>query len=132
MVVSSQTISTINLVSGRSQAHIKYEPSLWAKWFHSVPHMNITFHAVDDTFNPDNELYKESLGILASIPAAWLLATLVILLIYLCTRCCDTKSTKRRKSRPIRCCLSFFALVTVAALAVGFWGNHELHTGVER
>lgn len=31
--------------------------------------------------------------------------------------------------RPIRCCLSFFALVTCAALAVGFYGNHDLHNG---
>ena len=46
--------------------------------------------------------------------SAWLITTLVVLLIYLCTRCCDTKSTKHRKSRPIRCILSFFALVTAA------------------
>ena len=62
--------------------------------------------------------------------AAWLIATLVVLLIYLCTRCCDTKSTKHRKSRPIRCILSFFALVTATGLAGGFWGNHVLHGGV--
>jgi hypothetical protein len=54
----------------------------------------------------------------------------VVLLIYLCTRCCDTKNSKKRKSRPIRCCLSFFALVTCATLAGGFWGNHVLHSGV--
>ena len=63
--------------------------------------------------------------------SAWLITTLVILLIYLCTRCCDTKSTKHRKSRPIRCLLSFFALVTTAGLAGGFWGNHVLHGGME-
>lgn len=54
----------------------------------------------------------------------------MVLLIYLCTRCCDTKSTKHRKSRPIRCILSFFALVTAAGLAGGFYGNHVLHGGV--
>jgi len=107
-----------------------YEPTLWAKLFHSAPHVNITFHHVDSRFNPENELYLESLGILASVPAAWLITTLVVLLIYLCTRCCDTKSTKHRKSRPIRCLLSFFALVTAAGLAGGFWGNHVLHRGV--
>ena len=31
----------------------------------------------------------------------------------------------------MRCCLSFFALVTCAALAVGFLGNHVLHNGIE-
>jgi len=119
------------LISGHSQAQMEYEPTLWAKIFHSIPHVNITFHDVDPKFNPENDLYLESLGILASVPAAWLITTLVILLIYLCTRCCDTKSTKHRKSRPIRCLLSFFALVTTAGLAGGFWGNHVLHGGME-
>ena len=39
---------------------------------------------------------------------------------------------QKRKSRPIRCCLSFFALVCCSALGVGFYGNHELHAGLER
>ena len=43
----------------------------------------------------------------------------------------SVQSTKKRKSRPMRCCLSFFALVTCAALAVGFLGNHVLHNGIE-
>ena len=121
----------MSLISSHTQSRAMYHPTLWSRLFNSVPHMNITFHSVDNKFNPQNELYLEALGILASIPAAWLIWTLIILLIYLCTRCCDTKNSKRRKSRPIRCCLSFFALVTVAALAVGFWGNHELHTGIK-
>ena len=57
---------------------------------------------VSSDFDPQSDLYKESLVILGSVPAAWLIATLVVLLIYLCTRCCDSKSTKRRKSRPMR------------------------------
>ena len=39
---------------------------------------------------------------------------------------------QKRKSRPIRCCLSFFALVCCSGLAIGFYGNHELHNGLER
>eukprot|EP00095_Tigriopus_kingsejongensis_P005177 maker-scaffold237_size242172-snap-gene-1.38 protein:Tk05177 transcript:maker-scaffold237_size242172-snap-gene-1.38-mRNA-1 annotation:"protein tweety" len=121
----------MSLISGHSQAQMAYEPTLWANLFHSAPHVNITFHPVDPRFNPESDLYLEALGILASIPAAWLITTLVILLIYLCTRCCDTKNTKKRKSRPMRCCLSFFALVTCTALALGFVGNHVMHTGLE-
>ena len=64
-------------VSEHSQAQSAYEPTLWAKVFHSVPHVNITFHSVNSQFNPENDLYLESLGILASIPAAWLITTLV-------------------------------------------------------
>jgi protein tweety len=48
------------------------------------------------SFRPDSELYLESLGIICSVPAAWLICTLVILLIYLLTRCCDTKNNKVR------------------------------------
>jgi Na+/proline symporter len=121
----------MSLIGGHTMVEAAYEPTMWAKVFHSVPHVNITFHPVDPRFNPKNELYLESLGIIASVPAAWLITTLVVLLIYLCTRCCDTKSTKKRKSRPMRCCLSFFSLVTCASLAVGFLGNHILHEGIE-
>ena len=57
--------------------------------------MNITFHRLEDErFRPDSELYLESLGIIGSVPAAWLILTLVVLLIYLLTRCCDTKNNK--------------------------------------
>ena len=56
-------------ISTHTQAQMAYEPTLWAKIFHSAPHVNITFHHVDPTFNPENDLYLESLGILASVPA---------------------------------------------------------------
>jgi hypothetical protein len=46
------------------------------------------------SFRPDSELYLESLGIICSVPAAWLICTLLILLLYLLTRCCDTKNNK--------------------------------------
>ncbi len=121
----------MNLISDHSQQHSMYQPTLWAKIFHSVPHVNITLHSVDPRFNPESDLYLESIGILASIPAAWLIATLVVLLIYLCTRCCDTRSSKKRKSRPMRCCLSLFALVTCVALALGFLGNQVAHEGMD-
>ena len=74
------------------------------------------------------KLLIRSFGSIFSMLCAF--SSQVVLLIYLCTRCCDTKNTKKRKSRPIRCCLSFFALVTCATLAGGFWGNHVLHSGV--
>jgi len=115
-----------------SHTQTEYTPTVWAVLLHQIPHVNITFHRLEDrSFRPDSELYLESLGIIGSVPAAWLILTLIILLIYLLTRCCDTKNNKKRKSRPIRCCLSFFALVCCSALAGGFYGNHELHRGLE-
>ena len=125
----------MSLTHGTSHTQTEYQPTLWAVLLHQVPHVNITFHRLEEeliTFKPDSELYLESLGIIGSVPAAWLILTLIVLLIYLLTRCCDTKNNKKRKSRPIRCCLSFFALVCCSALAVGFYGNHELHGGLEK
>jgi len=110
-----------------------YTPTVWAVLLHQVPHVNITFHRLEDErFRPDSELYLESLGIIGSVPAAWLILTLIVLLIYLLTRCCDTKNNKKRKSRPIRCCLSFFSLVCCSALGAGFYGNHVFHAGTEK
>ena len=57
-----------------------------------VPHVNISMKLLEDpSFNPGSEIYLESLGIIGSVPAAWLIVTLIVLLIYLLTRCCDTK-----------------------------------------
>jgi len=42
------------------------------------------------------------------------------------------KSTEKRRSRPIRCCLSFFFLVCCSALGAGFYGNHVFHSGAEQ
>ena len=73
----------------------EYTPTLWSVLLHQVPHVNITFHRLEDErFRPDSELYLESLGIIGSVPAAWLILTLIVLLIYLLTRCCDTKNNK--------------------------------------
>jgi len=122
----------MSLTSSGSHQQKEYHPSLWSILLHQVPHVNITFHRLEDErFRPDSELYLESLGIIGSVPAAWLIFTLIVLLIYLLTRCCDTKNNKKRKSRPIRCCLSFFSLVCCSALAAGFYGNHQLHSGTE-
>ncbi len=79
-------VAIMRTVSEHSQAQTAYEPTLWAKVFHSVPHVNITFHSVNSQFNPENDLYLESLGILASIPAAWLITTLVSLVVVLASK----------------------------------------------
>ncbi|KAI8436283.1 hypothetical protein MSG28_004328 [Choristoneura fumiferana] len=52
-----------------------------------------------------------SLGILGSIPGAWLILTLTVLLIYLLTRCCD------RKQRPPR---------SITALKVSVPGKQDV------
>ena len=32
----------------------------------------------------------------------------------------------------MRCCLSFFSLVCIAALGAGFWGNHLVHEETDK
>jgi len=123
----------MSVISQTQYQQVEYSPTVWAVLLHQVPHVNITFHRLEnDRFRPDSELYLESLGIIGSVPAAWLILTLIVLLIYLLTRCCDTKNNKKRKSRPIRCCLSFFSLICCSALGAGFYGNHVFHSGAEK
>lgn len=40
-------------------AENQYQPSLLAKLLHTLPHYNITFHLINSTFRPKNELYVE-------------------------------------------------------------------------
>lgn len=105
-------------------------PSFLVQLLHSVPHINITLHRVNDTFNPNSTVYIESLGILASIPAALLIISLVFLLLYLLTRCCDRKPRKPKSHGCQKCTLIFFAIICCAAIGLGLYGNDDLHNGV--
>ena len=82
------------LISGHSQAQMEYEPTLWAKIFHSIPHVNITFHDVDPKFNPENDLYLESLGILASVPAGEMKLLFVVDVVVALTSISETLSVR--------------------------------------
>lgn len=105
-----------------------YEPPFVAVLLHKLPHLNIKLQLINSTFAPDNELYLESLGILAFIPAACLILTLLILLMYFLSRCCDRKP---RRKRTITACkwvsIVFIVLLTWAAIALCLYGNHEIH-----
>ncbi|XP_035902318.1 protein tweety-2-like isoform X2 [Anopheles stephensi] len=110
--------------------HHQPAPSFLVQLLHSVPHINITLHRVNDTFNPNSTVYTESLGILASIPAALLIISLVFLLLYLLTRCCDRKPRKPKSHGCQKCTLIFFAIICCAAIGLGLYGNDDLHNGV--
>ena len=106
----------------------EYQPSLWAVLLHQLPHVNITFHRLEDErFRPDSELYLESLGIIGSVPAAILILTLIILLIYLLTRCCDTKNNKvRYDSHYIHKHLQQFMFNRITTRKISFYRNANL------
>ncbi|XP_044732354.1 protein tweety isoform X3 [Chrysoperla carnea] len=115
-----------------STDNIEYHPTVLAQLLHSLPHLNVSCHRVNSTFNPQSDIYLESLGILSSIPAAWLILTLAALLLYLATRCCDQHST-RRKPRSLtapRLALAAAALLCAAATGLGLYANDDLHNGI--
>lgn len=97
---------------------------------HSLPHLNVTFHQVNNSFEPHNPAYLESLGILGSIPAAWLILTLLVLLIYLLTRCCDRKPRASRSISALKITLAIVSVLCCAAVGLGLYGNDDLHNGL--
>ncbi|XP_014242972.1 protein tweety isoform X1 [Cimex lectularius] len=101
-----------------------------AKFFHALPHINISLHLVNSTFAPDSDVYLESLGILGSIPALWLIFTLLLLLLYLCTRCCDRKPRPKHSIVILKWTLSFFTMFCCGAVGVGLYGNDDVHNGM--
>ncbi|XP_012165772.1 protein tweety isoform X1 [Bombus vosnesenskii] len=117
-------------MAGGQQLPEQYTVPQLARVFHSLPHLNVSLHSVNNTFNPHSEIYLESLGILGSIPAAWLILTLLVLLVYLVTRCCDRKPRPRRSITLLKCSLAILALLCSGAVAVGLYGNDDVHNGL--
>ncbi|XP_076286519.1 tweety isoform X4 [Lasioglossum baleicum] len=117
-------------MAGGQQLPEQYTVPLLARVFHSLPHLNVSLHSVNNTFNPHSEIYLESLGILGSIPAAWLILTLLVLLVYLVTRCCDRKPRPRRSITLLKFSLAILALLCSGAVAVGLYGNDDVHNGL--
>lgn len=72
----------------------------------------------------------QSLGILGSIPAAWLILTLLVLLIYLLTRCCDRKPRASRSISALKITLAIVSVLCCAAVGLGLYGNDDLHNGL--
>ncbi|XP_076761631.1 tweety isoform X2 [Xylocopa sonorina] len=117
-------------MAGGQQLLEQYTVPQLARVFHSLPHLNVSLRSVNNTFNPHSEIYLESLGILGSIPAAWLILTLLVLLVYLVTRCCDRKPRPRRSITVLMWSLAILALLCCGAVAVGLYGNDDVHNGL--
>lgn len=107
-----------------------FQRVFWVDWFHLAPHINLTLHSVNATFNPLSPVYQESLGIIGSVPAGVLILTLLVLLLYLLTRCCDNRPRKPGSITCLKVTLVLFAIFTLGALGVSVWGNQEVHDGV--
>ncbi|XP_031632317.1 protein tweety-2 isoform X2 [Contarinia nasturtii] len=108
---------------------IDNQPSILVRLVHSVPHINVTLNRVNSTFDPKSIIYKESLGILASIPAGLLLISLIGLLLYLLTRCCDHTTSKLQSQACQKFTLISTTLFCCAAIGLGLYGNDDFHNG---
>ncbi|XP_072752137.1 protein tweety isoform X2 [Anoplolepis gracilipes] len=117
-------------MAGGQQLPEQYTVPQYARIFHSLPHLNVSLHSVNNTFNPHSEIYLESLGILGSLPAAWLILTLLVLLVYLVTRCCDRRPRPKKSITALKCSLAILALLCSGAVAVGLYGNDDVHNGL--
>lgn len=53
-----------------------------------------------------------------------------MLLVYLVTRCCDRKPRPRRSITLLKCSLAILALLCSGAVAVGLYGNDDVHNGL--
>ncbi|KAM3960604.1 LOW QUALITY PROTEIN: protein tweety [Aphomia sociella] len=115
---------------GASGVSEEYTPPRLSRLLHSLPHINVTLHRVNDTFAPNSPVYLESLGILGSIPGAWLILTLTVLLIYLLTRCCDRKQRPPRSITALKITLMILSVLCCGAIGVGLFGNDDLHNAM--
>lgn len=114
---------------GSSSGEDVYSAPTLARLLHSLPHVNVTLNRINNTFDPRSPAYQESLGILGSIPAAWLILTLFVLLIYLLTRCCDRKTRTSRSISALKVTLAITSVLCCAAIGLGLYGNDDLHNG---
>ena len=109
-----------------------YNISMFAKWLHSLPHIDIRLNYLKNTtFNPNDNQYLESLGILVAIPGFWLILTLLFFLIFFLCRCCDANNKKKRKLTLCKCCLFMFAILSSLIIAVGIFGSLVAHQGIQ-
>lgn len=121
-----------------SSARVDYIAPWWTYWLHNFPHINLRFQPTDNSFNPEEENYQQSLIFLGCVAAAGLGVNLLCLAIYLSVLCCcrrdDEDEDDEESKRPNSCCVTWSAvaagLLSCAAVGVGFYGNSETNDGV--
>ena len=129
-----------------------YNMSIVAEWFHMIPHVDILLRPLpaNITFDPNDNEYLESLGILVALPGFWLILTLLFFLIFFLCRCCDGssngyseqqkqfhqqqillgKTPKPKKLTGCKLCLALIATITGFAITVGLLGSIIAHRGM--
>lgn len=67
---------------------------------------------------------------LGSVPAAFLIVSLIGLLLYLLTRCCDRKPRPAHSITSLKVTLTFVTVLCCSAIGLGLYGNDDLHNGM--
>lgn len=110
----------------------EYQPPVLVKFLHSFPHLDFTFKKLNSShFNPDSQLYVESLLFWGSVPIVWLLLSLLLFLVYFCYRCCQRDVETKQRMPCLMWTLAILALVTCCVLGVGFAGVVEVKRGAD-
>uniref|UniRef100_A0A1A8DX93 Protein tweety homolog n=1 Tax=Nothobranchius kadleci TaxID=1051664 RepID=A0A1A8DX93_NOTKA len=117
-----------------SSDRVDYIAPWWIYWLHNFPHINLRFHTIDKSFQPEDENYQQSLIFLGCVAAAGLGLNLLCLAIYLSFLCCWRRDEDEESKKPNSCCVTWSAvaagLLTCIAVGVGFYGNSETNDGV--
>lgn len=108
-----------------------YNLSVIVDYLHRIPHFDIKLRQLNTTtFDPSDNEYLESLGIMVAVPGFWLILTLLFFLIFFLCRCCDVNSKKKKSLGCCKCCLIMFTFVSVCIISVGLLGNLRAHQGM--
>lgn len=109
-----------------------YNISLVTDFLHRIPRFGIQLKQLNNTsFDPSDNEYLESLGILVAIPGFWLILTLLFFLIFFLCRCCDVNSKKKKSLGCCKCCLFMFTMVSILIITIGILGNLRAHVGID-
>ncbi|KAI5618717.1 protein tweety-like 2 isoform X3, partial [Silurus asotus] len=121
-----------------STSELDYVPPWWIYWLHQFPHINLRLQQINNTFNPQEENYQQSLLFLVCVSSAALGVNLLALALYLSFLCCcrrnneaeDEEETKKPSSHCITWTAVTAGLISCIAVGVGFYGNSETNDGV--
>ncbi|XP_076458078.1 protein tweety homolog 2-like [Babylonia areolata] len=108
----------------------EYQSSWLAQFFHSFPHLDLSFEQTSANFTPQSGKYREALGFWAGIPLIWCCLLWLAFLIFFCARCCSKSQIKQSCSTCSTLWTGLFLLIGCGSLVVAFYGNAEVHSGV--
>lgn len=110
---------------------LKYSKTWLTDFFHGFPHLDFSLQETDSTFDPENQEYRKSLLVLCGFPIIWCAFLWLCFLVFFCVRCCKGGRHKQGKAACYRFFAGLFLMCGCASLAVAFYGNAKVHSGVD-